>query len=204
MHIANAFVQERNYMTKEVYLKELRANIKNVPQYEAENIMMYYTEYFEEAGPENVDKVIEELGNPKQLAKKACAGYVIRNIEEGKKDKGFRQKFNNTWILVTAIVGSPVWLTLALLLGILVFVIAILVVALLFTLAVSSCALAGSGVAMIVIGVISMFESFANGLIIVGGGLMSIALAILLVVVATLIEKVVEKVLIYVTKKVIK
>lgn len=192
------------YMTKEAYLKELRANIKKVGQYEAENIMMYYTEYFEEAGPENVDKVIEELGNPKQLAQKACAGYVIRNIEDGKKGLGFRQKFNNTWILVTAIVGSPVWLALALLLGILVFVIAILVVALLFTLAVSSCALAASGVAMIVIGVIAMLESFANGLIIVGGGLMSIALAILLVVVATLIEKVVEKFLIYVTKKVIK
>ena len=60
-------------MTREEYLNILQANLQYLPPQEAENIMEYYREYFDDAGVENAEKVMQELGAPEQLAKRAAA-----------------------------------------------------------------------------------------------------------------------------------
>ena len=50
-------------MTGEDYLKQLRARLTGrTDPAELERLMCYYTDYFEEAGPEGADAVIRELG----------------------------------------------------------------------------------------------------------------------------------------------
>ena len=39
-------------MNKEQFLARLEKRLRRIPQEERENIMLYYQEYFEEAGPE--------------------------------------------------------------------------------------------------------------------------------------------------------
>lgn len=58
-------------MTREEYLDILQNNLHGIPPQEAENIMEYYREYFDDAGVENAEKVMQELGAPEQLAKRA-------------------------------------------------------------------------------------------------------------------------------------
>ena len=60
-------------MTREEYLDILQNNLHGIPPQEAENIMEYYREYFDDAGVENAEKVMQELGAPEQLAKRAAA-----------------------------------------------------------------------------------------------------------------------------------
>lgn len=56
-------------MTKETYLRFLRAYLSNrLPAGEVEDIMGYYTEYFEDAGEGHEAEVMAELGSPEQLA----------------------------------------------------------------------------------------------------------------------------------------
>lgn len=43
-------------MTREEYLNILQANLQYLPPQEAENIMEYYREYFDDAGVENAEK----------------------------------------------------------------------------------------------------------------------------------------------------
>ena len=58
-------------MTKEQYLFLLRAELDGfLPPEELENILRYYSEYFEEAGPEQERNVMLELGSPQRLAQK--------------------------------------------------------------------------------------------------------------------------------------
>lgn len=57
-------------MTREEYLDILQNNLHGIPPQEAENIMEYYREYFDDAGVENAEKVMQELGAPEQLAKR--------------------------------------------------------------------------------------------------------------------------------------
>ena len=56
-------------MTREEYLDILQNNLHGIPPQEAENIMEYYRKYFDDAGVENAEKVMQELGAPEQLAK---------------------------------------------------------------------------------------------------------------------------------------
>ena len=69
-------------MNKDIYLAELRRGLKILPQSDRDEAIEFYEEYFEEAGPENEAKVIEELGEPKVLAKKILVDVVDRKYEE--------------------------------------------------------------------------------------------------------------------------
>ena len=56
-------------MNKETYLRFLRAYLTNrMPVSEVEDIMNYYTEYFEDAGEGGEQAVMAELGSPEKLA----------------------------------------------------------------------------------------------------------------------------------------
>ena len=56
-------------MSRESYLQELWARLSNrMPRQELENVMRYYEEYFDEAGPGREAEVIAELGTPEHLA----------------------------------------------------------------------------------------------------------------------------------------
>lgn len=58
-------------MNSETYLRFLRALLMNrLPAEDAEDIVRFYTEYFEEAGPEREKEVMASLGNPEELTAK--------------------------------------------------------------------------------------------------------------------------------------
>ena len=71
-------------MNKEQYLQKLRESLGGLPAKDAAEIMQYYTEYFEDAGPEHEAAVIGELGDPAVLATQAIEALdqtqeIVRN-----------------------------------------------------------------------------------------------------------------------------
>lgn len=57
-------------MTKAEYLRELENELESVPFREKREALQYVDEYFDEAGNENSDQVICELGTPQAYAQK--------------------------------------------------------------------------------------------------------------------------------------
>lgn len=55
-------------MTREEYFMCLEGYLKELTYEECKEALQYYENYFDEAGPENEQEVIEQLGSPKQLA----------------------------------------------------------------------------------------------------------------------------------------
>ena len=68
-------------MTSGEYLKQLEKYLRKLPQSDYEDAMEYFTEYFADAGPENEQAVIKELGTPKQ-----AAAELMRNLLDKKVD----------------------------------------------------------------------------------------------------------------------
>ena len=68
-------------MTSGEYLKQLEKYLRKLPQSDYEDAMEYLTEYFADAGPENEQAVIKELGTPKQ-----AAAELMRNLLDKKVD----------------------------------------------------------------------------------------------------------------------
>ena len=59
-------------MNKQEFLRKLEQSLR-IKVEEKNEVMRYYTEYFEEAGPENEQAVLKELGDPRVLAEKLNA-----------------------------------------------------------------------------------------------------------------------------------
>lgn len=76
-------------MNKETYLEALKREIAALPADEQESALQYYADYFDDAGPENEQRVITELGRPEELgafirSKFSC---VPAKIPENQKEK---------------------------------------------------------------------------------------------------------------------
>ena len=86
-------------MSKQDFLWQLERNLVMGAEEKSE-VMRYYTEYFEEAGPENEEAVLEELGDPSVLAKKLNAECVTENGEANEAEEqgleGVDHVFNET------------------------------------------------------------------------------------------------------------
>ena len=68
-------------MTKEEYIRELRARISHLPKEEQESALRYYMEYLEDAGDRPMEQIIEELGTPQQVAeRRLCPERSRRKI----------------------------------------------------------------------------------------------------------------------------
>lgn len=61
-------------MTKDDFLTTLRTLIQDMPPEDRRDVMNYYTEYFEDAGPEREQEVLRQLGSPEQVAREVLGG----------------------------------------------------------------------------------------------------------------------------------
>lgn len=55
-------------MNRTEYMRQLESLLQNISATEREEALQYYNEYFNDAGPENEQNVIEALGNPAKVA----------------------------------------------------------------------------------------------------------------------------------------
>ncbi len=171
-------------MNRERFLKQLERLLSDIPESERREAMEYYQNYFEDAGPENEDLIIEELGSPQEVAssiKKNLFGEDYENYSFVKEEqKPTDTSRRNTWIIVLIILTFPVWI------GLLAGAFGILVsgIVCLFALAVAVIALDGAavlvGVVFAGIGMAQICSGFpAVGLILLGLGMLFLAASVL-------------------------
>ena len=85
-------------MTRKEYMEQLRKYLKRLPKEDYENAIEYFSEYFDEAGPENEQQVMEELGEPKEAARELLLNLLQESVGETgktvpeKKRRNCRQK----------------------------------------------------------------------------------------------------------------
>ena len=59
---------EHSRMNRTEFMRQLESLLQNISATEREEALQYYNEYFNDAGPENEQNVIEALGNPAKVA----------------------------------------------------------------------------------------------------------------------------------------
>ena len=100
-------------MTRDEFLIRLRTLVGDLPPEEREDVMSYYTEYFDDAGPENEQQVIRQLGSPENVAREALGGGVrVARGEEGERPAPRRRGLGGLWTAVLALFAAPVALPL--------------------------------------------------------------------------------------------
>ena len=80
-------------MNRREYIERLEQLLLVLPYEEREEAIQYYSDYFDDAGVENEDRVILELGSPEEVAAKIRAGYAgeyAEYSETGYEDARFQ------------------------------------------------------------------------------------------------------------------
>ncbi|MDE6924658.1 MAG: DUF1700 domain-containing protein [Acetatifactor sp.] len=182
------------------FMKQLESLLQNISPAEREEALQYYTEYFNDAGAENEQAVIEALGNPAKVAEN-----IKRDIN-GAGDAGYQRPQNRaviqyqqtatsaqqeppkkesmpTWALVLIIIGaillSPAALGIA---GGLLGTLAGVIIgwfALIFGFGITAVVLFVVLLVLLVTGIMCMWADPLVGVALLGGGLVCGALSLL-------------------------
>lgn len=69
-------------MTRDAFMRELEYLLQDVQDDEKDEALQYYRDYFDEAGPENEEQVIQEFGSPERIAA-IIRSDIAGNLEDG-------------------------------------------------------------------------------------------------------------------------
>ena len=196
-------------MTRFEFMEELRLRLAVLSEEERTDALQFYEEYFEDAGPENEQAVIAELGSPAALAERILSGEgkatVWKNGREsygqsasgsgGYREYAYRsagqqnyraasQKKHSGWIvlaIVLIVLGSPVWLSV--LFGVFICILAAVVAvgAVLLAVLCVIVALVITCIACLGVGLWMLPRDMLNGLFVLSIGLMGMGGALVLV-----------------------
>lgn len=186
-------------MTKVEYLAKLDKYLRKLPKEDYQEAMDYFSEYFEEAGPENEAQVIAELGTPKEAARDIISRLLDEKIID--QEKTPKSRVSMVWLAILAILSAPVTLPLALFL--------FLAVITILALGVTAIAVVLSlGVAFLTSGIYMLFDSwsylnisFSATALSFGLGLLALGLSLLALLAAGAVCKVVGRSIVNLARK---
>ena len=76
-------------MTKSEYMKKLSYSLRRLPKEDFNQAIDYFEEYFAEAGEENEQQAIEDLGSPEDAAKELIMNLAEKNMEQPPNERPF-------------------------------------------------------------------------------------------------------------------
>ena len=88
-------------MTKSEYMKKLSYSLRRLPKEDFNQAIDYFEEYFAEAGEENEQQAIEDLGSPEDAAKELIMNLAEKNMEQ--PPKTVKHSFKAVWIGILGI-----------------------------------------------------------------------------------------------------
>lgn len=174
-------------MNRIEFMTQLAALLQDVPVEERREAMQYYNDYFDDAGAENEQQVIDELESPEKVAENIKADLKGTSEDSGGSADTQTQQTQPTvqqaeppktsnalkilLIIAIILVGGPVIIPLAL--GIAGAVIACIAAlfAVFVSIVVAAVAIAIVGVVLVVQGIIVLIPDFVVGLGLLGTGL---------------------------------
>lgn len=170
-------------MNKDEYLEELRHRLKGINEKELEDAICYYDEYFEDAGVENEQQVMLDLGTPVKLAAQIRANGTIQRQNERceRNNYSHNRPLKNIGIIVLGIFALPIALPLGFAAIILVFAAFLVVAAVLLALLVTVASSILVAIPLIINGCMNMATP-GNACIAIGTGLIMIAIGLLVFV----------------------
>ena len=168
-------------MTREEYMAKLQKYLRKLPKQDYEDAIEYFNEYFSDTDEEGQQKLMEELGTPKEAAADLMCNLLDRKLQE--QDTDIEEKKSKKGIItlsVLAILSTPVTVPLFIALLAVVFAVAICVVCVIFSDFFAAFGVLLIGGKLLLRGLVSFPYSLSGALTVTGCGLFGIGCAILL------------------------
>lgn len=165
-------------MNRSEFFIKLEQGLSKVSKEEADNAISYYNEYFDDAGFENEQKVIEELGSPAQIAARIKAESAVKELEQ--PAPSVKKGISAIWWVLLAIFAAPIALPIAIACAAVAIGLVLAALGIVIALIVAVAAFFGSGIFIIVAGIAVIATSIPTSLYTVGVGMAILGGAILI------------------------
>ena len=176
-------------MNRAEFMTELERHLAGITIDEINDAMAYYNEYFDEAGPENEARVIEELISPARVAAQIKAESAFRGLDSKESPPPIKKGFSAIWFVLLGILALP--LALPLVLGAFGVLVALIVAAfgVVISLVAVEVATFVAGFVSIVVGSFTIPVHLPTGLFYLGVGLLIVGFSLLVGVLVYLLTK---------------
>lgn len=165
-------------MNKTEYLESLKKELRRLPQEDLNKALEYFEEYFADAGEENEQKAMNDLGTPANAAEQIITNMAIANTKEPVKD--IKKGLHAVWVGILAVFATPIAVPLMLVLAMVIILLLLSVFLLLLSGYLAGTVLVLNGPLCIIAAFTQLPEGIPYFLTCIGIGLMSCGLGLLL------------------------
>ncbi|WP_427109928.1 DUF1700 domain-containing protein [Lysinibacillus xylanilyticus] len=181
-------------MNRASFMKKLRGKLQRIPAHEIDAALAYYEEYFDEAGEENEQRVIQQLGSPSHVASQIMADYALKDLEATSTSTSTSTKKNMSaiWLIILAIISAPLSLPLLVVAIALIFSFGAVIFSVIIAIIATVLSIFFGGIVALISGFFILAQDWATALLFMGVGFIVTGLGILLFpIVARLIKTIV-------------
>jgi uncharacterized membrane protein len=167
-------------MNRAEFLSQLEQHLVGISPDEIRDVIAYYNEYFDDAGPENEAKVINELISPYRLAAQIKAESAVRGLNENESPPPMKNGISAIWWVALGILALPIALPLVfgafgVLIGLSAAAFGVIV-----ALFAAGIAALFSGFVVVILGILAIPIHLPTGIFYLGIGLLAIGFSFLL------------------------
>ena len=174
-------------MNRHEFIEELKKKLRKLPFDEIKEAVDYYEGYFDDAGVENEQAVLAELGSPAAVASQIIATFAIKEAEA---DGSGKKKWRVAWLVILSIFASPIAIPLALSAGVVAIALIVTLSVVLISFFAAGAAIFIRGIACVVAGFLVIFQSVPTTLFYLGAGLMLLGIGAAATIATTKLSKI--------------
>ena len=171
-------------MDKQTFLRCLEEGLRQLPPEEREDILAYHREYFQDAGPEQEAKVIQELGDPDLLARRLLSEYGEQPPasppppSQPQPEAPKKKRPSGVLVAILAVLAAPIALPLAAALGAVAIALAVAALSVALVLMAVIVGVLVTGFALVALGFSALLLYPPAALVVLGAGLVCCGLGL--------------------------
>lgn len=165
-------------MTREEYMTKLQKYLRKLPKQDYEDAIEYFNEYFSDTDEEGQQRLMEELGTPKEAASELMGNLLDRKLNQEGEEK--KDKKGIAAITILVILSTPVTIPLLVAMLAVLFAAVITVACVILSDFIAAFGILLIGGKLLLRGIVSFPYSISGALTITGCALLGIGCAILL------------------------
>lgn len=173
-------------MDKQTFLRRLEEGLRQLPPEEREDILAYHREYFQDAGPEQEAKVIQELGDPDLLARRLLSEYGEQPPasppppppSQPQPEAPKKKRPSGVLVAILAVLAAPIALPLAAALGAVAIALAVAALSVALALMAVIVGVLVTGFALVALGSSTLLLYPPAALVVLGAGLVCCGLGL--------------------------
>lgn len=170
-------------MNREDYIRRLRRYLAALPEEEIEEAVNYVDEYFTEAGDENFEQALNDLGTPQKFAAQIRADYAIKQNDQKNEIPQSKQAsksgIRSGWMIFLGILSLPISVPLTMVVLLLILCGVIIVSIPVFLLGFIVVTFIGVSIFMIRMAFLAVTTSLASTLLLIAATMVLLAVACL-------------------------